>query len=51
MLTFVDVKFIFDSASWSASLGDKGLFSSPADILQMADVVSRVVFLLVLLCF
>ena len=50
MLTFVDVKFIFDSASWSASLGDKGLFSS-ADILQMADVVSRVVFLLVLLCF
>ena len=50
MLTFVDVKFIFDSASWSASLGDKGLFSF-ANILQMADVVSRVVFLLVLLYF
>ena len=45
MLTFIDVKFIFDSACLSASLGDKGLFSS-ANILQLAGVVRRVVFLL-----
>ena len=46
MLTSIDVKFIFDSVS----LGDKGLFSF-ANILQTADVVHRVVFLLFLLCF
>ena len=45
MLTSIDVKFIFDSACLSASLGDKGLFSS-ANILQLAGVVRRVVFLL-----
>ena len=51
MLTSIDhVKFIFDSACLSASLGDKGLFSS-ANILQIADVVRRVVLLLFLLCF
>ena len=38
MLSSVDVKFIFDSACLSASLGDKGLFSS-ANILQIADVI------------
>ena len=43
MLTSIDVKFIFDSARL-------GLFSS-ADILQIADVALRVVFLLFLLCF
>ena len=32
-----------------ASLGDKGLFNS-ANILQTADVVRRVIFLLFLLC-
>ena len=45
MLTSIDVKFIFDSACLSASLGDKELFSS-ANILQLARVVRRVVFLL-----
>ena len=50
MLSSVDVKFIFNSACLSASLGDKGLFSS-ANILQTADVVRWVVFLLFLLCF
>ena len=44
MLTSIDVKFIFDSACLSASLGDKGLFSS-ANILQIVDAVRRVVFL------
>ena len=48
MLTFVDVKFIFDSSS--ASLGDKELFSS-RNIIQIKDVVRRVAFLLFLLCF
>ena len=46
MLTSIDVKFIFESAC----LGDKGLFGS-ANILQIADVVRRVVFLRFLLCF
>ena len=50
MLTFIDVKFIFDSAYLSASLGDKGFFSS-ANTLQIADVVCRVVFFLFLLYF
>ena len=43
MLTSIDVKFIFDSARL-------GLFSS-ANILQIADVTLRVVFLLFLPCF
>ena len=43
MLTSIDVKFIFDSARL-------GLFSS-ANILQIADVALRVVFLLLLPCF
>ena len=50
MLTFIDVKFIFDSACLRPLLGDKRLFSS-ANILQIADVVRRLVFLLFLLCF
>ena len=41
----IDVKFIFDSACLSASLGEKGLFSS-ANILQLVDVFRRVVLLL-----
>ena len=32
----IDVKFMFDSACLSASLGDKGLFSL-ANIFQIAD--------------
>ena len=43
MLTFIDVKFIFDSVR----LG----LSSSANILQIADVALRVVFLMFLLCF
>ena len=43
MLTCIDVKFIFDSLR----LG----LSSSANILQIADVALRVVFLLFLLCF
>ena len=43
MLTCIDVKFIFDSVS----LG----LSSSANILQIADVALRVVFLLFLLLF
>ena len=39
----IDIKFIFDSAR-------SGLFSS-ANILQIADVALRVVFLLFLPCF
>ena len=50
MLTSIDVKFIFDSASLAARLRDKRLFSS-ANILQIADVVCRVIVLLFLLCF
>ena len=51
MLTSIEVKFIiFDSARKSASLVAKGLFSS-ANILQIADVTLRIVFLLFLLCF
>ena len=49
MLTSIDVKFIFDSACLSASLGDKR-FSS-VNIIQIASVVRRDVFLLFLLCF
>ena len=43
MLTSTDVKFIFDSTHL-------GLFSS-ANILQIVDVVLRVVFLQFLPCF
>ena len=43
MLTCIDVKFIFDSVRLA--------FSSSANILQIADVALRVVFLLFLLCF
>ena len=43
MLSSIDVEFIFDSAPL-------GLVSS-ANILQIADVVRRVVFLLFLPCF
>ena len=50
MLTSIDVKFIFDSASLSAGLGDKGLFSS-ANILHIEAVIHRVVFLLFVPCF
>ena len=46
MLTSINVKFIFDSACLAASLGDKGLVSSAKNILQIADVVCWVVFLL-----
>ena len=38
------------STCFSAGLGDEGLFST-ANILQIADVVPRVVFVLFLLCF
>ena len=43
MLTCIDLKFIFDSVP----LG----LSSSSNILQIADVALRVVFLLFLLCF
>ena len=43
MLTSISVKFIFNSVCFS--------LSSSANILQIADVALRVVFLLVLLCF
>ena len=43
MLTWIDVKFIFDSVR----LG----LSSFANILQIADAALRVVFLLFLPCF
>ena len=50
MLTSIVLKFMFDSACLSASLGDERLLSS-ANILQIADVVGRVVFLLFMACF
>ena len=43
MLTCIDVKFIFDS--------ERLRLSSSANILQIADIALRVVFLLYLLCF
>ena len=43
MLSSINVKFIFDSARL-------GLFSS-SNILQIADLALRVVFLLFLTCF
>ena len=48
MLTSIDVQFILDSASLSASLKDKGFFRS-ANIFQIAEVIHQVVFLLFLL--
>ena len=50
MLTFVDVKFISIARVYREALEEKGLFRS-ANILQIADVVRRVVLLLFLLCF
>ena len=50
MLTSVDIKFISDSACLSASLGDIRLFRC-ANILQIADVVCRVVFFAILALF
>ena len=49
-LTSIDDKFIFDSACLSGNLGDKGLFRC-ANILQIADVIRRVVILLRVLAF
>ena len=43
MLTYIDVKFIFDGVRLD--------LSSSVNILQIADVALRVVFLLFLLCF
>ena len=43
MLSSIDIKFVFDSARL-------GLFRS-ANILQIADIALRVVFLLFLSCF
>ena len=43
MLNSIDVKFSFDSVRLA--------LSSSANILQIADVALRVVFLLFLLCF
>ena len=49
MLTSIDVNVSLPSIAFLlASLADKGMFSS-ANILQVADVVRRVVFLLFLL--
>ena len=45
MLTSIDVKFIFGSARFGLEL------LNPANILQIADVILRVVFLLFLPCF
>ena len=50
MLNSIDFNFMFDSECLSARLEDKVLFSS-ANILQIADVVCRVISLLFLLCF
>ena len=50
MLSSIDVKFVVNSACFLANVGNKGVFRS-ANILQIADVVCRVVFLLFLLCF
>ena len=50
MLTSVDVKFTSIVHLYREVLGDKGLFRS-ANILQIADVVRRVVFLLFFPCF
>ena len=49
MLTFIDVKFIFNYL-FIGKFKDKELFRAE-NILQLADVVRRVVVLLFLLCF
>ena len=49
MLTSIDFQFIFDSACLSASLGDTGSLFRSANILQIADVVRQILFLLFLL--
>ena len=46
----INVKLIFYTACLSASLGNKRLFSC-ANIIQITDVIRRVVFLLFLLCY
>lgn len=46
--TSIHVKVLSSVACFSASSGDKGMFSS-TDILQIANVLHRVVFLLFLL--
>ena len=43
MLSSIDVKFVVNSACFLANVGNKGVFRS-ANILQIADVVRRVVF-------
>ena len=50
MLTSINVKFIFNCSCLLASLGVKGLFFT-ANILQIADGVRQVVFLLFFLGF
>ena len=45
MLTLINVKFLSLITHFSASSGDKGMFSS-VDILQITDVICQVVFLL-----
>ena len=51
MLTSINVKFMFDSACLSATLGDNWFFRC-ANILQIADVICQVAFFwLFLLCF
>ena len=44
MLSSMDVKFVVNSACFLTNVGHKGVFRS--NILQIADVVGRVVFLL-----
>ena len=44
MLSSMDVKFVVNSACFLTNVGHKGVFRS--NILQIADVVCRVVFLL-----
>ena len=51
MLTSINVKFMFDSACLSATLGDNWFFRC-ANILQIADVICQVAFFwLFLPCF
>ena len=50
MLTPINVEFMFDSACFLSSLGDDWFFRC-ANILQIADVICQVAFLLFLSCF
>ena len=43
LITTIDVKFACSFACFTAVSGQKGMFSS-ADILQIADVMHRIVF-------